>query len=97
MITLIIIFFLIVIGFMSYGIWNLVKQNEDLEETVVYYQDKLAEIREKVLDTNTELKDLDIRGAFEADDEVGFVFKEIKQLSEDLTKTVESVYEYNTD
>jgi hypothetical protein len=95
-ITLIIIFFLIVIGFMSYGMWNLVKQNEDLEETVVYYQEKLDEIREVVLDTDTRLKDLDIRGAFEADDEVGFVFKEIKELSSDLTKTVESAYEFRT-
>lgn len=96
MIALIIIFFLTVIGFMSYGMWNLVKQNEDLEETVIYYQEKLDEIREVVLDTNTQLKDLDIRGAFEADDEVGFVFKEIQQLSEELTKTVESAYEFRT-
>jgi len=96
MIALIIIFFLTVIGFMSYGIWNLVNQNEDLEETVIYYQNKLDEIREVVLDTNTQLKDLDIRGAFEADDEVGFVFKEIQQLSEELTKTVESAYEFRT-
>jgi hypothetical protein len=81
---------------MSYGMWNLVKQNEDLEETVVYYQEKLDEIREVVLDTDTRLKDLDIRGAFEADDEVGFVFKEIKELSSDLTKTVESAYEFRT-
>ena len=96
MVALIIIFFLTVIGFMSYGIWNLVNQNEDLEETVIYYQNKLDEIREKVLDTETQLKDLDIRGAFEADDEVGFVFKEIQQLSEELTKTVESAYEFRT-
>lgn len=94
MIALIIIFFLTVIGFMGYGMWNLVKQNEDLEETVVYYQDKLDDIREKVLETDTQLKDLDIRGAFEADDEVGFVFKEIKELSSDLTKTIESAYEF---
>ena len=96
MVALIIIFFVTVIGFMSYGIWNLVNQNEDLEETVIYYQNKLDEIREEVLDTETQLKDLDIRGAFEADDEVGFVFKEIKELSSDLTKTVESVYEFRT-
>ena len=96
MVALIIIFFITVIGFMSYGIWNLVSQNEDLEETVIYYQNRLDEIREKVLDTNIQLKDLDIRGAFEADDEVGFVFKEIQQLSEELTKTVESAYEFRT-
>jgi hypothetical protein len=40
------------------------------------------------------LKELDIRGAFEADDEVGFVFQNIKELSSELTKTVQSTYEY---
>ena len=60
----------------------------------MFYQTKIEEIREKVLETEIQLKELDIRGAFEADDEVGFVFKEIKELSSELTKTVESVYEF---
>ena len=38
------------------------------------------------------LKEIDIRGAFEADDEVGYVFKSIKEVSEDLTKTIQNLY-----
>ena len=88
------IFFGVASIILAFGCYNLLRQNEDLEETTVFYQTKIEEIREKVLETEIQLKELDIRGAFEADDEVGFVFKEIKELSSELTKTVESVYEF---
>jgi len=90
----IIILLLIASIAMSYSIWNLIKQNEDLEDTVIYYQTKLSNLREQVLDMEIQLKEIDIRGSFASDDEVGFVFKEIKEMSSDLTKAIESVYEF---
>jgi hypothetical protein len=93
--TIIVITLLIcIIAALAFGCYNLIKQNESLEEATLFYQSKLEEIREKVLQTEVELKELDIRGAFEADDEVGFVFQNIKELSSELTKTVQSTYEY---
>jgi len=94
MIIVVLILFILSTGALAYGAYNLTLQNEKLEEAVAFYQGKLDEIREKVLETDIELKQLDIRGAFEADDEVGFVFKNIKELSSDLTKTIEETYEY---
>ena len=38
-------------------------------------------------------KEIDIKGSFEADDEVGFVFKEIQELVDDLTSTINEAYE----
>lgn len=90
----IIILLLIASIAMSYSIWNLIKQNEDLEDTVIYYQTKLSNLREQVLDMEIQLKEIDIRGSFASDDEVGFVFKEIKEMSSDLTKAIESIYEF---
>jgi hypothetical protein len=90
----IIILLLIASIAMGYSIWNLIRQNEDLEETVIYYQTKLSSLREQVLDMEIQLKEIDIRGSFASDDEVGFVFKEIKEMSSDLTKAIESVYEF---
>ena len=91
---------IIVIAILGYGCFNLLKQVEKLELGVVTiadeYQIIFDEIREKVLQTEIRLKEIDIKGSFEADDEVGFVFKEIQQLSEELTKTVESAYEFRT-
>jgi len=90
----IIILLLIASIAMGYSIWNLIRQNEDLEETVIYYQTKLSSLREQVLDMEIQLKEIDIRGSFASDDEVGFVFKEIKEMSSDLTKAIESIYEF---
>ena len=90
----IIILLLIASIAMGYSIWNLIQQNEDLEDTVIYYQTKLSSLREQVLDMEIQLKEIDIRGSFASDDEVGFVFKEIKEMSSDLTKAIESVYEF---
>jgi hypothetical protein len=79
---------------LSLGCYNLIKQNEALEESTLFYQTKLDEIRDKAIRTEIELKELDIRGAFEADDEVGFVFKGIKELQTELTNTIQQVYEF---
>jgi hypothetical protein len=83
----------LVIAIGTYGIVNLLKQLEQLEEQVSFYIDVVDAIREKVLDVQVQLKEIDIKGSFEADDEVGFVFKEIKDLADDLTNTINEAYE----
>jgi hypothetical protein len=85
---------IILLALLGYGCWNLLKQVEQLENQCIMYIDIISEIRDKVLDVEIELKEIDIKGSFEADDEVGFVFKEIKQLSAELVETVNKAYEY---
>ena len=72
MIVLVITILSLAVIALSYGCYNLVKQNESLEEVAVYYQTKMDDIRELALQTEIQLKELDIKGAFESDDEVGF-------------------------
>ena len=93
MIYLVFILILLVTA-LGYGCWNLIQQTEQLENQCLMYIDIISEIRDKVLEVEIELKEIDIKGSFEADDEVGFVFKEIKQLSAELTETVNKAYEY---
>ena len=78
---------------LSIGCFNLIKQNEQLEELVLFYQDKVDEIREMALQTEIELKELDIRGAFESDDEVGTTFQNIKAISTALSQNILEIYE----
>ena len=59
----IIILLLIASIAMSYSIWNLIRQNEDLEDTVIYYQTKLSNLRQQVLDMEIQLKEIDITKA----------------------------------
>jgi hypothetical protein len=92
-ILILIVLSLIQIG-LGYGCYNLIKQNEALEEATLFYQTKFDEIREKSLQTEIQLKELDIKGAFESDDEVGFVFKAIKDISSELNQTIQDAYEF---
>jgi hypothetical protein len=60
----------------------LVKRNEVLEDVVIQY-DLREEETKKVLELMLQqMKEIDIRGSFEADDEVGSVFSELKNLIE---------------
>ena len=93
MLVIITIALFAVIGTAIFIIKNLLLQLEALEDQIIFYEESFNTIREQVLNTEIELKELDIRGSFEADDEVGFVFKQIKELSSDLNKTVQDIYE----
>lgn len=84
---------MLIVAVLIYAIINLVKQTEQLEDQVSYYIDVVDAVREKVLDVQVQLKEIDIKGSFEADDEVGFVFKEIQELVDDLTSTINEAYE----
>lgn len=90
---LLICILVLIIALSAYGIINLLSQLEQLEEQVLFYIDVVDTVREKVLDVQVQLKEIDIKGSFEADDEVGFVFKEIKELADDLTNTINEAYE----
>jgi hypothetical protein len=83
----------LLLGVSVYANYNLVKRNEELEEQVAALQDVLDEVKDQVIDINTRLIEIDIRGSFEADDEVGFVFKEIKEMSAELTDAINEMYE----
>ena len=63
----------------GYVIWNLNTKQEMLEDWI---EDFIQSV-EKV---NFDLKQSDYRGSFEADDEVGTIFKQIKEIIEQLDK-----------
>lgn len=74
-----------------YGNYNLVRNNEiletDLEEQNKEYQELYDKIEkfEKVIDNaNKKLKEIDYKGSFESDDEVGFFFLELKKIQEEI-------------
>lgn len=77
----------------GYGIYNLLRRNEVLEDLVNDQAMKLSDIRTTVLDIEAKIISLDLKGSFEADDEVGFFFKEIKSLSKELKDSVQDTYD----
>jgi len=67
------------------GVRNLLKQNEELEDRLI---SSVNEIRTRIQNTLTSMRDIDNREVFEKDDEVGASFSELKKLIEDLNNEI---------
>jgi|TARA_B100001093_G_scaffold455702_1_gene466083 competence protein ComGC len=66
-----------------YGVRNLLKQNEQLEDTL---SEVVLNTTQTLTDTLEEMKRIDLRGSFESDDEVGSVFQQLKSIIEKLNQ-----------
>jgi hypothetical protein len=83
MITAIIILSLIVVA-LGFTTINLLRKNEKQEDILLGYLKYLDNISRIIEVSNEKIKKIDIKGSFEGDDEVGFFFKNIKQIQEIL-------------
>ena len=70
-----------VIFILGMFIRNLLKQTEDLEDMISEKKLEMYLIAKEALDR---MRELDLRGAFESDDEVGGSFKDIKKIIDTL-------------
>jgi HPt (histidine-containing phosphotransfer) domain-containing protein len=68
---------------LSIGIRNLIKQNEELEDTLI---EVVEGTRTRVETALQQMKDIDNRQVFEKDDEVGATFEQLKNIIEDLNQ-----------
>ena len=66
----------------GYVIWNLMTKQEKLEDWTERYILKIGEV-------NRNIDEIDYKGYFEVDDEVGQVFKQIKQEVNSLEELTE--------
>ena len=65
---------------LEYTTFNLLRKNEKQEDILASYMTYLNKISDTIEETDKKLKEVDSRGSFEADDEVGFVFEQIKSI-----------------
>ena len=71
---------------LSIGVRNLIKQNEELEDTLI---DVIEGTRIKVENSLQQMRDIDNREVFEKDDEVGATFEQLKNIIEDLNQELQ--------
>ena len=67
---------------LSYIVFNLTRKVERLETWIEDYA-------QRIQDTQQVLKEIDSKGTFEADDEIGVVFTAIKETVEELNEITE--------
>lgn len=61
---------------------NLVKQNEGLIDVIREYDNRQMDTQIKVESMLTKMREIDLKGSFESDDEVGDVFTQLKDIIE---------------
>ena len=65
---------------------NLLRKNEKQEDILVGYLDYLDKLSRVIEVADEKMKDIDSRGTFKSDDEVGFFFQQIKGLQDILNE-----------
>ena len=68
----------------SYIIYNLLKKVEKQEDIIQGYQTYLYSIDETIKNSTRKLKEIDRRGTFSSDDEIGWFFEQVKEIQDKL-------------
>jgi hypothetical protein len=68
---------------------DLEKNYDELDEISTENQEFILSIRNKVLSQQSYLRQLDRNGSFESDDEVGYFFKELKTIINNIASYVD--------
>jgi hypothetical protein len=90
MITLAVILgiLVVILGFTTFNLLKKIEKQEDIialrDEILVSYQVYLNKISDIIELSDKKLKEVDHKGSFESDDEIGFFFQSVKQLQETL-------------
>jgi len=73
-----------VVTIVGYVIRNLMIQNEKLTRLIEERDIYINNIDEVIENIEARLRDIDVKGTFASDDEVGFFFTSLKQMSQTL-------------
>lgn len=68
----------------AFMIWNLLRKLDVANSDSESLYDTMVEIYGDIQKTFSEMKRIDQRGGFEADDETGAIFKELKEVMDKL-------------
>ena len=85
MIITIVILSVLVIA-LGYTTYNLLRKNEKQEDILASYLSYLDRLSRVIEVSDEKLKQVDARGTFKSDDEVGFFFQQIKGLQDILNE-----------
>ena len=74
---------ILVLGFTTF---NLLRKVESLEDYIVDYNEFVTKLRDQISSSTERLKQIDQKGTFEGDDEIGWFFNEVKIIQNELDK-----------
>ncbi|MDA9981259.1 hypothetical protein N9H39_00660 [Gammaproteobacteria bacterium] len=76
----------ILVVILGYTTINLLRKTEKAEDIILSQSKFLNNITSQIEDSATKLSEIDAKGTFEGDDEIGWFFNEIKKIQNDLSQ-----------
>lgn len=71
----------VMLGFTTY---NLLRKNEKAEDILISYRDYFAKFQEQINSTDKRLQEIDQKGMFSSDDEIGWFFKQVNEMQDQI-------------
>lgn len=70
----------IIIIVLGYFTWNLMRKVEKYEDVAQFQQNYIGNLSNVIEESSKRIKEIDSRGTFESDDEVGYFFGMLKEV-----------------
>jgi uncharacterized membrane protein YukC len=86
MIEIILIILGVLVVILGYTTFNLLRKNEKAEDIIISQSDFINSITKQIDASSNKLSEIDKKGTFEGDDEIGWFFNEVKKIQNDLSQ-----------
>tara|TARA_B100002019_G_scaffold282490_1_gene287788 strand:+ start:47 stop:337 length:291 start_codon:yes stop_codon:yes gene_type:complete len=73
---------IVILGIGIYIIVNLLKKNEKLEDIAVQQNQYINSISTIIKESDKKLREIDSKGVFQSDDEIGWFFNGVKEIQD---------------
>ena len=84
--TIVISILAVLVVVLGYTTFNLLRKNEKQEDILAGYMSYLDQLSRIIEVSDEKLKKIDERGIFKSDDEIGFMYEQIKELQRILSQ-----------
>ena len=81
---IVITFLSVLVVILGYTTFNLLRKNEKAEDLILKYEKYIQELDQNIQFITKRVDEIDQKGTFKSDDEVGFFFEQIKKIQEVL-------------
>ena len=71
---------------LGYTTFNLLRKSEKAEDIIISQSDFIENLSSQILKSENRLNEIDEKGIFKSDDEIGWFFNEIKQLQAKISQ-----------
>ena len=76
----------ILVVVLGYTTFNLLRKNEKYEDLTEGYRVFILRFQQQVKESDKRIKEIDSKGTFKSDDEIGWFFEQIKVLQTSLSR-----------